>query len=89
MWWRIASVLGLTILPLAFGFVLGIIPGLLLGLPGWHRVAAIVLSILWAFGYVKQRGTNYRDVDWVTYSISFGGGIGLGVSTWFCGTLTD
>jgi hypothetical protein len=72
-----------------FGFIIGIVPGLVLGFPGWHGIAAIVLPILWAVGHVKQRGRNFGDVNWVTYAIAFGGGIGFGVSVWFFGSLTD
>ena len=86
---RLGALLGLATLPALLGFVIGIIPGLLLGFPGWHRFIAIGLPILWALGYVKQREANYGDVNWITYSIAFGGGMGLGASIWFFGTLTD
>jgi hypothetical protein len=89
MLWRIGGLVGLAILPLVFGFALGIIPGLLLGLPGWHGYGAVILPILWAVGYIKQREANYGDVNWITFSIAFDGGIGLGVSIWLFGTFTD
>ena len=84
---RLGAVVG--ILPLVLGFVMGIIPGLLLGLPGWHEYGALILAVLFAVGYVKQRETNYGDVDWITYSVAFGGGIGLGASIWVFGTFTN
>ncbi len=67
----------------------GIIPGLLLGITGWHRPGGVILGAIWAFGYLKQRGQSYGDVNWVTYPISFGGGVGLVASIWFFGSLTE
>ena len=77
------------ILAASTGFVLGIVPGLLLGLPGWHLVGAVILSSLWAIGYISQRAKNFGDVNWISFLLAFGGGSGLGTSIWFFGTLTD
>lgn len=89
MVWRLVGILGILTLPLILGGVLGIVPGLVLGIPGWHGVGAVVIPLLWAFGHVKQRGENFGDVSWVTYALAILGGIGLGTSIWFFGTLTD
>lgn len=83
-------VLGLILLPIgsfALGFVIGIVPGLLLGLPGWHEVAAVVIPIVWAIGYVKQRARNYGDVSWITFCIAVFGGGGIGFSIWLFGDI--
>jgi hypothetical protein len=72
-----------------FGALLGIIPGLVLGIPGWHRPAGIILAVIFALGYIKQRGRNYGDVNWVTYLIAIAGGLGLAASIWFFGAITD
>ena len=86
-----AKMLGLVTLPVggfATGFALGIIPGLLLGLPEWHRAGAVVLPVLWAFGYLGQRSKGFGDIRWVSYVVvAFGGG-GLGVSVWTFGGIT-
>ena len=87
--WRKGGLVGLAILPLVFGLVLGVIPGLILGFTGWHRHAAVILPIFWAVAFVKQREARNGDVNWITYSITFGGGIGLGISIWIFGTFTD
>ncbi len=86
-----AKMLGLVTLPVggfATGFALGIIPGLLLGLPEWHRAGAIVLPVLWAFGYLGQKSKGFGDIRWVSYVVvGFGGG-GLGLSVWTFGSIT-
>ena len=83
--------LGLVTLPaggFATGFALGIIPGLLLGLPEWHRAGAVVLPVLWAFGYLGQRSKGFGDVRWVSYVIVAFGGAGLGLSVLTFGGIT-
>ena len=86
-----SKMLGLVTLPVggfATGFALGIIPGLLLGLPEWHRVGAVVLPVLWAFGYLGQRSKGFGDIRLVSYAVvAFGGG-GLGISVWTFGSFT-
>ena len=60
-----STTLGLVTLPIggfAAGFVLGIIPGLLLGLPEWHRIGAVLLPVLWAFAYLSQRSKGFGDI---------------------------
>ena len=79
----------IIILPLAFGFFLGIVPGLLLGLIDGHNVGAIVIPIIWTIGYVMQRGSKYKDVNWVTFCIAIFGGVGLGFSIWVFGNITS
>ncbi|MCH8974127.1 MAG: hypothetical protein IH869_03525 [Chloroflexi bacterium] len=85
------KMLGLVTLPaggFATGFALGIIPGLLLGLPEWHRAGAVVLPVLWAFGYLGQRSKGFGDVRWVSYVIVAFGGAGLGLSVLTFGGIT-
>ncbi len=72
-----------------FGFVLGIIPGLVLGLFKWHEPAAIIIPILWCIGYIRQRSQNYGFVDWITFCVGGFGGLGLGISIWFFGNITS
>ena len=86
-----AKMLGLVTLPVggfATGFALGIIPGLLLGLPEWHRAGAVVLPVLWAFGYLGQRSKGFGDIRWVSYVVVATGGGGLGLSVWTFGSIT-
>ena len=86
-----SGTLGLITLPsgsFAAGFVLGIIPGLLLGLPDWHRIGAVVLPVLWAFGYLGQRSKGFGDIRWVSYVIVASGGTGLGLAVWVFGGIT-
>ena len=73
----------------ALGFVIGIIPGLLLGLLGLHQVGAIVLPALWAFGYVHQRARNYGDVGPITWGVAGFGALGLAISVWLLGSVTS
>ncbi len=79
----------LLLLPFMFSFVLGMGPGALLGLIGWHKILAIVLGIMWAGGYIVQRSAKYKDVDFVTLLIGVNGGVGFGVAIWLFGTFTD
>ena len=86
-----AKMLGLVTLPaggFATGFALGIIPGLLLGLPEWHRAGAVVLPVLWAFGYLGQRSKGFGDIRWVSYVVVAFGGAGLGLSVLTFGGIT-
>ena len=68
--------------------MLGIIPGLLLGIPEWHKVGAVVLSLLWAIGVVVLRPAYLGEGTLSTLMVVFGGGIGLGGSVWFFGSVT-
>ena len=70
------------------GFVLGIIPGLLLGIPGWHKQGAVILPLLWVAGFLRQRPAHLGGVGVSTVLVTVGGGIGLGTSVWFFGSLT-
>ena len=49
----------------ALSFVLGIIPGLLLGIFGWHEDGAWVLGIIYALGYRMQRQVKYGGIPWM------------------------
>ena len=84
--------LGFILFPpaiLAIGFIVGIVPGLLFGLLGWHKVAAVVISIVWAIGYVRQRARNYGHVDWITFCVAVFGGVGVAFSIWLFGNITS
>lgn len=87
--WRLVGVTVMPPLLFLLGFVLGIVPGLLLGLPGWHQAAAIVFPILWSIGYVAQRNANYRDVSAITLAIAAFGSLGFGTSVWLFGSVTS
>ena len=89
MGWKVLASVFLPIAPFALGFIIGIIPGLLLGLPGWHKAGAVIAPIIWAVGYVNQRAKNFRDVSWITFSIALFGGAGLGISIWLFGDITS
>jgi hypothetical protein len=73
---------------LAIGFIIGIVPGLLFGLLGWHKVAAVVISIVWAIGYVLQRARNRREVDRITFCTAVLGGAGVAFSIWLFGNIS-
>ncbi|MFC2015018.1 hypothetical protein ACFLUP_03400 [Chloroflexota bacterium] len=84
--------LGFILMPLAIlvmGFIIGILPGLLLGLLGWHKGAAVVISIVWAIGYLRQRGRNRGDVNWITFFVAVFGGVGVASSIWLFGNITS
>ena len=86
-----SKTLGLVTLPFggfATGFVLGIIPGLLLGLPEWHQTGAFVLPVLWTFGYLGQRSKGFGNIRFVSYVIVASGGTGLGLAVWVFGGIT-
>jgi hypothetical protein len=70
------------------GFLMGIVPGLLLGLLGWHEAAAIIIAVIWCIGYIRQRSKNYGDVGWITLCVGGFGGLGLGTAIWFFGSIT-
>gem|GEM_PF-5765063 len=74
---------------LGLGFVTGIVPGLLLGLLGWHTVGAILGPILSVFLYVNQRARRHGGVDWVAYAIAVFMGLGLGFSIWAFGNVVS
>ena len=86
---KVIAVLGLLFAPIILGALLGIVPGLLFGIPGWHKAAAIVLAVIWAGGYINQRGKSYNDVDGITFVIAIGGALGLAASVWLFGSFTD
>lgn len=85
-------VLGFIVMPFAFlalGFIVGIIPGLLLGLIGWQDSGAVIIPILWAYGHVKQRARNRGDVGWPTFCVAVLGGAGAAFSIWLFGNITS
>ena len=86
---KIVLILLMPISVAAIGFVIGIVPGLLLGLPGWHKTAAVVIPIVWAIGYVRQRASFRDDVNWITFCIAIFGGVGAGFSIWLFGDITS
>jgi len=69
------------------GFLIGIIPGLLSGLVGWHTKVAIVLPAIWIVGYVCQRAKNSRGVSVITYGVAVLGAVGFGSSVWLSGNI--
>ena len=73
----------------ALSFVLGIIPGFLLGIFGWHEDGAWVLGIIYALGYRMQRQVKYGGITLLTYPTAVVGGVGLGVSVRIFGALTN
>lgn len=85
---KIVGSLGMAVVITGMGLVLGIVPGLLLGLIGWHTTTAIIMPIIWWTGYIRQRSRNYGHVDWITYSVGAFGGLGLGIGIWFFGNIT-
>lgn len=84
---KVLGYCGLLIGPFALSFVIGIVPGLLFGLPGWHKPAAVVIAIIWVVGYVLQRA-GLGHMDWVVFWIALSGAFGLGFSIWFFGSIT-
>ena len=97
-WLVIFPLLVVGLLPKAtIGFVIGIGPGLLLGIPGWHLLGAITTAFLWqgigAVFLLRRRpmydysspGYNRRHAYVEILSIA----CSIGVSIWFFGTLTD
>jgi len=74
------------LIPSGLGFIMGIVPGLLLGLPGWHEVAAVLLPMIWAIGYLAQPG---KHVTWISIFVAVLGGVGLGVSISVFGSITS
>jgi len=85
---KVFAVILMPAIVAGLGFVIGIIPGLLLGLIEWHKVAAIIIPIIWCTGYIRQRRRNYGLVDWITFSVGGFGGLGLGLSIFFFGNIT-
>jgi hypothetical protein len=76
-----------TLLSVSLGFVVGIVPGFLSGLVGWHKEMALVLPLAWAIGYILQRANRFRHVSVITYLIAILGGIGFGLSVWVFGSI--
>ena len=85
---KVVGSLGMAVAITGMGFVVGIIPGLLLGLIGWHTTVAFIMPMIWCLGYIRQRSRNYGRVDWITYSVGGLGGLGLGIGIWFFGNIT-
>ena len=85
---KVFTVVLMPVVIAGVGFVIGIVPGLLLGLVGWHKAAAIIIPVIWCIGYIRQRRRNYGQGDWITFSVGGFGGLGLGIAIWFFGNLT-
>ena len=84
----------LLVIPIFFvcvglGALIGIIPGLLLGIPEWHEYGAIIIPLIWIIGFLKQRPAAAGKVGASTLLVVGGVGIGLGASVWFFGSLTS
>ena len=77
------------VLVIGLGFLISIVPGLLFGLLGWHKVIAIALPSLWSVGYVLQRAKGFGDVSWITFTIAVLAGLGFGASCWIFGNITS
>jgi len=72
------------------GVVLGIIPGLLLGMVGWHSISGIVAALIWVFFFTigrKLAGVGEIDVNYAIISVS--GGLGLWLSITLFGSFTS
>ena len=89
IWRRALFGLAALVLVIGLGFLLGIVPGLLSGLLGWHKVVAIALPSLWSVGYVLQRAQKFGDVNWITFTIAVLAGLGFGASCWLFGNITS
>jgi hypothetical protein len=87
--WTPVTVSILVVLPLLVGFLVGIAPGLLLGLAGIHGVMAIVTPIVFAGWYIWSRSRRMRQMNVVMVTIGIVGGIGIGISIWLFGTLSS
>ena len=87
--WRIIGVILLAIVPTAIGFILGIVPGLVLGFLDWHEGGAVVIALIWGVGYVTQRSKGFGDANYVTVLIAAFGGLGLWSSVWLFGNITS
>jgi hypothetical protein len=85
---KVFAIIFMPVITAGLGFVIGIVPGLLLGLIGWHKAATIIIPIIWCIGYIRQRSRNYGFVDWITFSVGGFGGLGLGIAIWFFGNIT-
>jgi ABC-type antimicrobial peptide transport system permease subunit len=87
--WTPVTISVLVGLPLIVGFLIGIAPGLLLGLAGIHGVMAIVTPVVFAGWYVWSRSRRMGQINMVMVIIGIVGAIGIGVSIWLFGTLTS
>ena len=87
--WSPVTISVLVGLPLVVGFLVGIAPGLLLGLAGIHGVMAIVTPIVFAGWYVWSRSRRMGQMNAVMVTIGIVGGIGIGISIWLFGTLSS
>ena len=70
------------------GAILGIIPGLLLGYPNLHQCGAVILSGLWAFGFLMRRPLCAGPIRALVILVAAGGAVGLGWSVWYFGEMT-
>ena len=74
---------------MCLGFLVGIVPGLLLGIPGWHREGAFVLPLV---GMAISWGTRwpriFGDMRFSLETLLLGAGLGMFGSIWFFGSLT-
>ena len=72
------------------GVLLGIIPGLLLGMVGWHSISGIVAGLIWVFFFTigrKLAGEGEIDLNYAIISVS--GGLGLWISITLFGGFTS
>lgn len=87
--WTPVTVSILVGLPLIVGFLVGIAPGLLLGLAGIHGVMAIVTPVVFAGWYIWSRARRMGQMNVVMVTIGMVGAIGIGLSIWFFGSITS
>ena len=71
------------------GIALGIIPGLLLGMVGWHSVSGIVAALFWVLFFTIGRKLAGYKVDLNHAIISVSGGLGLWISITLFGGFTS
>lgn len=84
---KVFVIIGMPFLSTAIGFVIGIVPGLFLGWIGWWEGGAVIIPLIWAFGYISQRRRNYGFVDWITFAVGIFGGLGIGIAVFFFGNM--
>ena len=74
-------------LPL-FGAVLGIMPGILLGFAGWHRIGAVVIAVIFFVGHGFHPALAHLRGQALHWGGSATFTSGLGISIWVFGNMT-
>lgn len=72
-----------------YGFVLGLIPGLLLGLVGWHRIGSVAVALVWGLIYLRMKSSMSDLPSGLRLVVAVSTASGLGASVYLLGGIVS